>query len=208
MKYLPKKKTFKVISPADKNYDSVIKKHKEDIDSCRFIRKSIVYREHNERNKEADICFKEINNKKLQFSQEHSNKYIELQYCKKCAKTGYLNSMFSSIFKKARGVNTDNQYFIFIETPKKEDVVVSNLLYSNCHEYIGIKDNLDFYVADITEVPYNSLLQYLPERKILKVISPNDNNYNTIYEKYKEKYLTLMNITHYGKSTAFIGDGV
>ena len=51
LKYLPKKKKFKVISPADKNYDSIIKKHEEDIDSCRFIRKSIVYREHNERNK-------------------------------------------------------------------------------------------------------------------------------------------------------------
>ena len=53
---------------------------------------------------------KEIKEKKLKAAQEYLSKNIELKHCKKCAETGYLNSMFSSIFKKARGANTDNQY--------------------------------------------------------------------------------------------------
>lgn len=195
LKYQPKKKTFKVISPTDKNYDSVIKKHKEDIDSCRFIRRSRVYREHNKRNKEADICLKEINVKKSQFSQDHLNKYIELKYCKKCAKTGYLNSMFSSLFKKARGFNSGSKYIVYMDVSdshNKQDVewrmIESIILYSNCHEYIGIKNDSDFYVADITNVPPNSYLQYIPESKILKIISPDDDNYKNMQQKYKEKY--------------------
>ncbi len=66
-------------------------------------------------------------------------------------------------------------------------------LHGNCNEYIAI-DFLDIkskkhitYFADVTDVPPNSYLQYVPENKTFKVTSPADKNYADIAKKYKEK---------------------
>ncbi|MBO4707483.1 MAG: hypothetical protein J5594_02855 [Elusimicrobiaceae bacterium] len=66
-------------------------------------------------------------------------------------------------------------------------------LHGNCNEYIAItfldvksKKHITYF-ADVTNVPPNSYLQYVPETKTLKVISPADKNYADIAKKYREK---------------------
>ncbi len=69
-------------------------------------------------------------------------------------------------------------------------------LHKNCREYIGLikKGNTDvYYFADVTEVPPNSYLKYLPKSETFKVIVPTDENYKEIVKKHKAKLEQAIN---------------
>ncbi|MBO4707655.1 MAG: hypothetical protein J5594_03760 [Elusimicrobiaceae bacterium] len=152
-----------------------------------------------------------LGKKKSKLSQKYLGKDIRLKSCNKYKTNDDTEDFYYKLcsgetyFPVVSGL-TENQYFIYGDNLAEEYFGQENAekillgkssspkgYHNNCHEYIPFsffdtksKSKIEYF-ADITNVPPNSYLEYIPGNETLRVIAPADDNYADIAKKYEEK---------------------
>ena len=141
--------------------------------------KALQTKEQAEQNKQKNLLC--LLDKKLKLSAKYKGSNLKLQ---------------TISIKKTNLEKTTFKYFLVDENTTAENLVYEYSQTIGCKEYIVIgpswEENNAYYVYDVTNVPPNSYLQYIPKKSEMKVLPPTDKENKNIVEKQIEEIKQTM----------------